>query len=128
MEVDALVGAGDGVTRTLDSEVLICWSEILPYLGDGIPEATELIAGRGIGFATSPVQRDIPESALSTHGETLALHYAERIRSSVPSHYVVTYQVNKLIGIPRNSLGEAGVHVLVQAATEKGFAIGSGGE
>lgn len=82
----------NGVPRTLDSEVLICWSEIVPYLGDGIPEATELLAGGGIGFGTSPVQRDIPESALSTHGETLALHYAERIRSSVPSHYVVTYQ------------------------------------
>ncbi|MHA7304293.1 SIR2 family protein [Arthrobacter sp. TMN-49] len=123
---DHLSARMNGVPRTLANEVFICWVEIVPYLGDEIPEATKLLANRGIGLGLRPVQRDIPESALSAHAEILALHYAERIRNSAPSHYVVTHQVKKLIGILRSKLGDDGVEVLIQAATERGIISSSG--
>ena len=123
---DHLTARINGVPRTLASEVLICWVEIVPYLGDEIPEAITLLANRGIGLGLRPVQRDIPESALFAHAEILALHYAERIRNSAPSHYVVAHQVNKLIGILRSKLGDDGVEVLIQAATERGIISSSG--
>ncbi len=124
---DHLTARLNGVPRTLDSEELTCWADTVPYLGDGIPEAIELLANRSIGLGARFLHPDFPEGALPAHGRVLASHFAERIRNSSPSNYFTVHQVNELIDALRGALGDAGVQPLVHAATARGFIGGSTG-
>ncbi|WP_427007319.1 SIR2 family protein [Pseudarthrobacter sp. H2] len=122
---DHLAARLNGVPRTLDIKELTCWADTVPYLGDGIPEATELLGNRSISLGDQFFHPDFPEGALSAHGPVMASHFAERIRNSSPSNYFTVHQVNELIDAMRGALGDAGVQPLVHAATARGFLGGS---
>jgi hypothetical protein len=122
---DHLVARLIGVPRTLDIEVLTCWADMVPYLGDDIPEAAKLIGNRGIGLGKQFLCPDFPDGVLSAHGPVLASHFAERISNSSPGDYFTKYHVNELIDAMRGVLGDEGVQPLVHAATERGIIGGS---
>jgi hypothetical protein len=115
----------NGVPRRLNVEELSCWADTVSYLGDGIPEATEMLRNRSIGLGDRFIRPDFPEGALTLYGPVLASHFAERIRNSSPGDYFTVHQVNELIDAMRNTLGDAGVQPLVHAVTTRGFIGGS---
>jgi hypothetical protein len=118
---DHLTARLGGVPRTLDVEELTCWADIVPYLGDAIPEAIELLGHHGIGLGSRFFRPHFPEEALSAHGSVLVSHFAERVRNSSPSNYSIVHQVKELIDALRGALGDTGVQPLVHAATVRGF-------
>jgi hypothetical protein len=111
----------NGVPRTLGNKALTCWADTVPYLGDGIPEAVELLGDRGIGLGEGFFLPEFPEGAVSTHGRALVSHFAERIGNSASANYVMGLEVNELIEAMQGVLGAEGVQLLVHAAVERGF-------
>ncbi|WP_324642360.1 SIR2 family protein [Pseudarthrobacter sp. LT1] len=125
---DHLSARLNGLPRTPDSEELTCWADIVPYLGDAIPEATELLGNHGIGLGDRFFVPKFPQDALSAHGRVLVSHFAERVRNSLPGDYSRIHHVNELIEVLRGALGDTGVQALVHAATAGGFLGGSPNE
>lgn len=118
---DHLVARLNGVPRTASLEQLACWSDMVPYLGDGIPEAARLLSNHSIGLGGQFLLPDFPEGALSAHGPILASHFAERIGNTWPVDYFTGYRISELIDALRGTLSEAVVQQLVQAAKARGF-------
>ena len=122
---DHLKARLNGIPRTLNIEELTCWADTVPYLSDGIPEATELFSHRGMGLGGRFLRPDFPEGALSVYGPSLVAHFAERVRNSSPSKYFTVHQVKKLIEAMREVLGDEGVQPIVNEALDRGFIGGS---
>jgi hypothetical protein len=122
---DHLTARLDGVPRTAEAEELARWADALPHLGGAIPEALSMLSGRGIGLGDRFFDPDFSEGVLASHGAALVQHYAERVRNSSPSGYLVPHQVRELIEAIRAAIGDAAVQPLVVAATERGFNGGS---
>ncbi|MDQ0863507.1 hypothetical protein QF036_001088 [Arthrobacter globiformis] len=110
-----------GVPRTPNMEELTCWADTVPYLGDEIPEAIELLSNHSIGLGSRFFRPHFPEEALSAHGSVLVSHFAERVHNSSPSNYSIVHQVKELIDALRGALGDTGVQPLVHAAMTRGF-------
>jgi hypothetical protein len=118
---DHLTTRFSGVPRTAEADELARWADTLPHLGEAIPEALRMMGGRGIGLGDRFFSPDFADGVLTAHGAALVQHYADRIRHSSPSGYLVPHQVRKLIEAIRAALGDAAVQPLVAAATERGF-------
>lgn len=118
---DHLKARLNDLPRILNTGELTCWAEIVPYVGDAIPEAIDLLDNRNIGLGSQPVVREFSKTVLAAHGPVLVSFFAERIRNSTPSNYAAVYQVRNLIDKMRAALGDEGVQPLLGAATEKGF-------
>jgi hypothetical protein len=124
---DHLTARFSGVPRTAEADELARWADTLPHLGEAIPEALRMLSGRGIGLDDRFFSPDFADGVLTTHGAALVQHYADRIRHSSPSGYLVPHQVRKLIEAIRAGMGDAAVQPLVAAATERGFNGGGAG-
>ncbi|WP_364400454.1 SIR2 family protein [Pseudarthrobacter sp. LMD1-1-1.1] len=107
--------------RTLNIEDLTCWADVVPYLGDGIPEAAKMLSNRRIGLGKQALSPRFPEGTLSVHGPVLSVHFAERIYNTSQRNYFTTRYVNQLISTVRETLGDGGVQPLKDAAAAKGF-------
>lgn len=118
---DHLTARLNGVPRTAQTEELARWADAVPYLGEAIPEALELLHGQDIGLGDQFFHPDFPDGVLAAHGPALTGHYAERVRNSSPSGYLVSRQVGKLIEAIRATIGDAAAQSLVTAATDAGF-------
>jgi len=121
---DHLTARFSGVPRTAEADELARWADTLPHLGEAIPEALRMLSGRGIGLGDRFFSPDFADGVLTAHGAALVQHYADRIRHSSPSGYLVPHQVRKLIEAIRAAIGDAAVQPLVAAATERGFNSG----
>ncbi len=110
-----------GIPRRAELEELARWADVLPHLGDAVPEASAMLGGRGIGLGDRFFDPDFPDGVLLEHGQTLVQHYVERIRNSSQTGYLVPHQVRELIDNMRVVLGDAAVQPLIAAATESGF-------
>ncbi|MGL3150438.1 SIR2 family protein [Microbacterium sp. A82] len=110
-----------GVPRDPTPEELAQWAEIVPVLGDRIPEAVDLFSGKGIGLKEGRFNRDFPDETLEMYGRELVGHFAERIQNSPPSDQMVSYRIRGLIETVQSSLGVAAAQPLVRAAEERGF-------
>lgn len=105
----------NGIPRTSDIGELTRWADLVPYLGERIPEAISLLGGHGIGLGDQFVSTHFPQKLLITHGAILVTFFAERIRNSSPNYFIVQ-QVHELIDALRGVLGEKSVQPLEQAA------------
>jgi len=111
--------------RTAGAEEMARWADTVPYLGERITEAISLLGGHSIGFGEHFFTPNFPDGVLAAEGAALVAHYAERIRNSAATHYVVSHQVQELIEGMRSGLGDAAVQQMVTAATDRGF-LGGG--
>lgn len=118
---DHLTARFRGVPRTAEADELARWADTLPHLGKAIPEALRMLSGRGIGLGDRFFSPDFADGVLTAHSAALVQHYADRIRHSSPSGYLVPHQARELIEAIRAAIGDAAVQPLVAAATERGF-------
>jgi hypothetical protein len=118
---DHLTARLAGLPRIAGVEELARWADALPHLGGAIPEALNMLHGRNIGLGDRCFDPDFSEGALASHGAALVQHYAERVRNSSPSGYLVPHQVQKMIEAIRVAIGDAAVQPLMVAATQRGF-------
>lgn len=109
-----------GIPRIPADEELARWSDAVPYLGDAIPEALEMLSGREIGLGERFFAPAFPDGVLLEHGPALVQHYAERVRNSTPT-FLLPHQVRELIARIDAVVGEAAAHPLVAAARELGL-------
>lgn len=112
----------NGVPRTATSDELVRWANVVPHLGDAVPEAVALLSGRGIGFDDEWFSLDIPEPTLQAHGAALVGHFVERLTNTATVSMMLGYRLQKLVALFRTTLGDAETQPLIDAARERGIA------
>ena len=110
-----------GIPREPTKDELARWADLVPSLGDHTAEAAMLFMGRGIGFGKTRFNQDFQNKAWEENGPELVLFYAERIRNSTPSDFLVPYRVRKLVESLQSALGDDVAQPLINAATDQGF-------
>ena len=118
----------DGIPRIAQPEELACWADSLPHLGESIPEALELLNGKQIGLGEHFSASALSEEALAAYGPALVEHYADRVRDSSPSGFLLQHRVRKLIEVIRVAIGDAGAQPILDAAFERGFLNSDGAD
>jgi hypothetical protein len=124
---DHLTARLDGVPRIAHAEELARWADTVPLLGEAMQEGLDLLSGRGIGLGDRFFDVAFVDGVLADHGTALVEHFAERVRNSSPSGYLVPHQIQKLIAAMGAAIGDEAVQPLVVAARERGFISGSAG-
>lgn len=123
---DHLIARLNGVPRTAEPDELERWCDTVPRLGDAIPEALAMLNGRGIGLGERFRSAEMSDVTLAAYGAALAGHYAERVRHSSPTGFLLQHNVRKLIEAFRTALGEEAAQPIVAAARERGFVVDGG--
>ncbi|MEV0949038.1 SIR2 family protein [Promicromonospora sp. NPDC050249] len=121
---DHLTDRLNGVPRTPNPEELARWADIIPQLGEAIPEALALFSGRGVGLGDDFFVIDFPRSVLADHGPALVAHYAERVQNTAPRNRLLSYQMRKLFEKLRVGVSETEVQSLVAEAIARGLVDG----
>lgn len=110
-----------GVPRTAEGEELARWADVVPVVGEFIPAAAVLVSGHGIGLGERFFTRGFPDGVLASHGNVLVAHFAERVRNSQSTDFMVAYRVKELVEAVRSGVGDIVAQPLIDAATERGF-------
>jgi len=112
----------NGVPRTAAPDELVRWANLVPHLGDAVPEAVALLSGRGIGFDDEWFSLDIPEPTLQVHGAALVGHFVERLTNTPTVSMVLAHRLQRLVDTFRTTLGDAEAQPLIDAARGRGIA------
>lgn len=110
-----------GVPRDATEEEIARWADIVPHLGDSVPEAIELLQGRGIGLGGGFFAPDFSDSTREQHAGLLVGHYAERIWNTNPGSHTLGLEIRQLIDELVAALGESAVEAIVESARDRGF-------
>ncbi|KQX06649.1 MULTISPECIES: SIR2 family protein [unclassified Leifsonia] len=109
-----------GLPRTARTEELARWADTIPFLGEQIPDATDLLHGSGIGLGKAYHAPEFPDGTLEQFGTEIVAHLTERVRNTPSSGGHLSYEVAELISAVRATLDDA-VQPLVEAAREQGL-------
>ena len=118
---DHLTARLTGLPRTAQPEELARWADAVPFLGDRIPAAIEILRDSSIGFGEQYNVPDFPQGVLTNYGPAFVEHFTERVRNSLPGGWQVPHAVAELISGIREVIGDAAVQPIVDAAREQGF-------
>jgi len=110
------------VPRIADLEELARWADVVPLVGDRIPDAIALLSGHGIGLGKG-FFGDLAPGVLAVHAGELVAFFAERVHNTVRTgnDFMVAFSVEKLVGAVRAKAGDAIAQPLIVAATAKGY-------
>ena len=121
---DHLAKRLDGLPRGASEDELECWADIVPFLGNTVPEAVAMMRGRKIPLDERQFRvPNFPEKIFADFAEQLMLFYAERVSATiVPIHeFFPVRSFRKLVESLREYLGDKGVRPLVEAARKAGI-------
>lgn len=110
-----------GQPRVASAEELARWADVVPVVGEFVPAAATLLGGHSIGLGERFFNREFPDGVLAAYGPELVAFFAERVRSTTGSDYMVSYRVRELVETIRGVVGDTATQPLVEAATERGF-------
>lgn len=110
-----------GQPRVASGEELARWADVVPVVGEFVPAAATLLGGHSIGLGERFFNREFPDGVLAAYGPELVAFFAERVRSTTGSDYMVSYRVRELVETIRGVVGNTATQPLVEAATERGF-------
>lgn len=110
-----------GLPRIAPAEELVRWADVVPLVGEHIPEAVKLFSGPSIGLSAEFIEPEFRDGALTSYGAELVAFFAERIRNTVDFDYMIRYRAEQLVQAIRDVLGDAVAQPLLEAAEEKGF-------
>ncbi len=110
-----------GQPQIASAKELACWADIVPFVGKFVPDAATLLSGHDIGLTEEFFDWKIPDDVLTAYGSKLVAFFAERVRNTNTSDYLVSYHVRKLVKSIVDAGGDALAQPLVEAATANGF-------
>lgn len=117
---DHVISRRDNLPRFAGPEELENWADAVPFLGERIPDAVDVMSLSEIGLGAKYDPPTFPAGALVAHGLELVGHLADRIRHSFSGGWAQSQSVRDLIDRARADLGDS-VQPLEDAAREKGF-------
>ncbi|MCL2787310.1 MAG: SIR2 family protein [Micrococcales bacterium] len=113
----------DGRPREAGDPERARWVDVVPLLGDRIPEAIEAVTPYRIGFDEelflTPVFTEIP----AVHLRAVLRHVTERIEHSEPGDEPFSPTIWAMIRAVREDLGDAAATPLLNAARARGFLV-----
>lgn len=110
-----------GRPRVASAEELARWADVVPSVGEFVPAAATLLGGHNIGLGAQFLSMEFPDGTLTAYSHELVAFFAERVRNTIGSDYMVSHRVRKLVETIRGAVGDTVARPLVAAATEKGL-------
>lgn len=110
-----------GIPRRPQPEELARWADLVPYLGDAIPEAVTLLEGAEIGLGEGFFVPDLSDDVLGKYGTELVAHYAQRVEHTTSQGPMVVHEVERLIDRLRAGVPDGAVQPILEAATKRGL-------
>ena len=112
----------EGIPRTSTIEELACWADVVPYLGEKIPDATSLLSGydvalQGLGHSNFPLD------VLESYGDELVSFFVKRVESIKEKDFYLENRIFKLVERLRRGLDEESLKPLLKAIKDKGFPV-----
>ncbi|AXE39465.1 SIR2 family protein [Acidipropionibacterium virtanenii] len=118
----------DGQPRVASTEELEQWADVVPVVGEFAPAAATLFGGHSIGLGERFFNREFPDGILAAYSHELVAFFAERVRNTAGSDYMVSSRVRELVETIRGAVGDTVAKPLVDAARERDFLIMSNGD
>lgn len=109
-----------GIPRDAGPEEVSSWGYLIPYFGDGVPEAIALYMDHNVGFDARHHRWDFPEAVIAAYGNELVDHYAQRIRHTRTDIYGITHVLNELVAA-LSKLGDDQLQPIIEAREAKGL-------
>lgn len=110
-----------GKPRVASPEELASWADVVPIVGKFVPAAAILFGGHGIGLGERFFNRELPDGVLSAYGPELVAFFAERVRNTTGTDYIVRHRVHQLVEAIRGTVGDSVAQPLVEAAAGSGL-------
>jgi hypothetical protein len=114
-----------GQPRVATAEELARWADVVPVVGNFVPNAAALLSGHNIGLGDRYFNRKFPEDVLVIHGAVLVSFFAERVQNTTNRDGMMSYRVKELVDTVGGAVGEVIVQPLTDAARGSGFITGS---
>lgn len=111
----------DGIPRNALHQELAKWADCVPFVGEFIPDATALFAGRDLPLGKDSIIQNIPSNALTAYGPELVDFFVQRIRITDSRDDFTIHGVRELIRTVRGTLGDNAAQQLVRAAMDSGI-------
>ncbi|WP_316668271.1 SIR2 family protein [uncultured Propionibacterium sp.] len=114
----------DGLPREAKKDELECWADVVPFVGDAVPEAVTMMQGHEIPLSEQQFWRSsFPGKVFADFSEWLVAFYTERVSATVvPVQGGFPIRpFGKLVKSLRKHLGDEGVRPLVEAAQKAGI-------
>lgn len=111
----------NGVPRLATASEMSVWANLVPYLGERIHEAVNMLSGENIGFSGDYSELMIPSDIIDNYGEYILDFLVERIRSTDSEVSLIGRQVWLLVEEFQGVVGADEVQRLVDVAVERGF-------
>lgn len=111
----------DGQPRKASSKELEHWANVVPFVGEFIPDAIELFNEHSIGLTESFFDWEMPEGIFEKYGLDLVEFFARRIQNTNISDYSISFCIRELVKVTRESVGDVAASPLIKAAKEKGL-------
>ena len=110
-----------GFPRDARDRELAAWAAIVPLLGDDLPDGVRMFEGQEPGFHPDNPSLDIPDAAITNHGETLVRHLSARIARSPRDTPFIGYQLYEIVESLRSELSTAELAPLLAATRAQGY-------
>lgn len=110
-----------GQPRVASPEELARWADVVPVVGEFVPAAAILFGGHGIGLGERFFNRELPDGVLAAYGPELVAFFAERVRNTTGTDYMVRHRVHQLVKAIRGAVGDSVAQPLVEAAAGSGL-------
>lgn len=110
-----------GIPRDAGTDEVSSWGYLIPYLGDGVPEAIEMYEPHEVGFDTRHCRWDFPDAVISEYGSDLVGHYAHRIRHTRRDIYGITHDLDELLAALKRTLDDNQIQPIIEARESIGL-------
>jgi hypothetical protein len=112
----------EGIPRTSTIEELACWADVVPYLGEAIPNAVSLLNGYNIGFqGFYPL--NFPLNVFDNYKDELISHYVKRMQNTKMKDLDIASGIFDLVNYLRQVLDEDALDPFLKEIKDKGYHV-----
>mgnify|MGYP000935400932 FL=1 len=112
----------EGIPRTSTIEELACWADVVPYLGEAIPNAVSLLNGYNIGFQGF-YSLNFPLNVFDNYKDELISHYVKRMQNTKMKDLDLASGIFDLVNYLRQVLDEDALDPFLKEIKDKGYHV-----
>lgn len=111
----------NGLPRCASADELARWADVVPFVGEHVPDAVGLLSERGIRLSEQFINRNFPDGLLTSYGPEIVAFYAERVGNTTATEYMKWRRVQRLVQAIHGAVGDVVAQPLLEAARKNGF-------
>jgi hypothetical protein len=116
----------DGQPRRPDPEELEAWADLVPLLGDRVPDGVKIVLSQGVGFRSIFRWDRVDGPTVLAHARPLAQYLIHRLQNSAQLSHTTQVDVSKVAHVLMEHLDSNMRERLVEAAAHHGVFLKQG--